>query len=120
MKKILLFITVCMCTSILSAQFVYKIKADSVLITNDSCTAELNLENRTKDTLGFLFNKGRGRTEFRRGIIKLTDSTSLIGADTIKLTNGSSASNGLTKTGNLIQLGGPLTKSTLISNLDSS
>jgi len=66
MKKILLFTIACICTSWLSAQYVYKIKADSVLITNDSCTAELNLENRTKDTLGFLYNKGKGRTEFRR------------------------------------------------------
>jgi len=41
------------------SQYIHKIKADSVLITNDSCNAELNLENSTKDTLGFLFNKGR-------------------------------------------------------------
>jgi hypothetical protein len=65
MKKILLLTIACICTSWLSAQFIYKIKADSVLITNDSCTAELNLENSTKHVLGFLYNKGNGRTEFR-------------------------------------------------------
>jgi hypothetical protein len=56
-----------MCTSFLSAQYIYKIKADSVLITNDSCNAELIIENSTKHVLGFLYNKGNGRTEFRSG-----------------------------------------------------
>ncbi len=92
MKKILLLTTACICTSWLSAQFIYKIKADSVLITNDSCTAELNLENSTRHVLGFLYNKGNGRTEFRRGAIKLNDSTYLIGADTVK-TGGSTSAN---------------------------
>jgi len=75
-------------TIIVHAQFVYKIKADSVLITNDSCRAELNLENKTKDTIGFLYNKGNGRTEFRRGAIKINDTTYLVGGDTI-ITGGS-------------------------------
>ncbi len=91
MKKILLLTTACICTSWLSAQFIYKIKADSVLITNDSCTAELNLENSTRHVLGFLYNKGNGRTEFRRGAIKLNDSTYLIGADTIRTAGSASA-----------------------------
>lgn len=68
------------------AQFVYKIKADSVLITNDSCTAELNLENSTKNVLGFLYNKGKGRTEFRKGLIKFGDSLFTLGTDTVNLT----------------------------------
>ena len=92
MKKILLFTIACFCGSFLSAQFVYKIKADSVKITNDSCSAELILENSTKHVLGFLYNKGNGRTEFRRGVIKLNDSVYLIGADTIK-TCGASIGN---------------------------
>ncbi|NML38415.1 hypothetical protein HHL17_14500 [Chitinophaga sp. G-6-1-13] len=50
----------------LHAQQVYQIRADSVRIYNVCDTAELILENRTQDTLGFLFNKGKGRTEFRR------------------------------------------------------
>jgi hypothetical protein len=93
MKKVLLFTIACICTSWLSAQFVYKIKADSVLITNDSCNAELNLENSTKDTLGFLYNKGKGRTEFRRMVKKIDSVTYVIGGtDTIK-TGGSSIAN---------------------------
>ncbi len=47
------------------SQFTYRIKADSVKITNDSCTAELIIENSTKNVTGFLYNKGNGRTEFR-------------------------------------------------------
>src|SRR5687767_8621408 len=83
MKKIFIVTAFCMGTVIVHAQFVYKIKADSVLITNDSCRAELNLENKTKDTLGFLYNKGNGRTEFRRGAIKISDTSFLVGSDTI-------------------------------------
>ena len=86
MKKVLLFTTACICSSILSAQYIYKIKADSVLITNDSCTAELIIENKTKDTIGFLFNKGKGRTEFRRMVTKIDSVTYIIGGlDTIRV-----------------------------------
>jgi len=89
--------------SILSySQFIYKIKGDSVLITNDSCTAELNLENVTKNVKGFLYNKGNGRTEFRKGLIKVNDSVYLIGADTLRLNGGSggSSSSAWSLTGN--------------------
>jgi hypothetical protein len=48
------------------AQNIYQIGADSVRIYNTCDTAELILENRTQDLLGFLYNKGKGRTEFRR------------------------------------------------------
>jgi hypothetical protein len=68
-----------------SAQYVYKIKADSVKITNDSCTAELILENSTKAVKGFLYNKGNGRTEFRRALLKISDTCYVIGADTLTL-----------------------------------
>jgi hypothetical protein len=87
MKKLIVFFSFIVIASSLNAQFVYKIKADSVLITKDTCPAELILENRTKDTLGFLYNKGNGRTEFRRGVIKLTDSTYLFGNDIINFKN---------------------------------
>lgn len=72
------------------AQFVHVIKADSVLITNDSCTAELNLENSTKNVKGFLYNKGNGRTEFRK-VMKLNDTTFIMGGDTL-IIGGSGAS----------------------------
>ncbi len=106
-----------------SAQFVHKIKADSVLITNDSCNAELNLENSTKHINGFLYNKGNGRTEFKKGLVKINDSLYIIGGDTlntrsnisfgssgqIPYTNGSannfSYSSGLTCNGNTLTIG---------------
>jgi hypothetical protein len=91
MRKIFLLITVSciVLTHESNAQFTYKIKADSVLITNDSCTAELILENSTKSVKGFLYNKGNGRTEFRAGLTRLNDTTYLVGADTLKLAAGS-------------------------------
>ncbi len=121
MKKILLFTVACISTTWLSAQFIYKIKADSVLITNDSCIAELNLENRTRDTLGFLYNKGNGRTEFRRGLKKVNDSTYVIGNDTLRVVSSLGkliVENGLTKTGDTVRLGGDLTASTSINMKD--
>lgn len=87
MKK-LLTITVILFSSTTYSQFVYKIKADSVKITNDSCDAELIIENSTKDTLGFLYNKGNGRTEFRKVLIKLNDTTYIVGEDTLLLSGG--------------------------------
>lgn len=68
-----------------SAQYVYTIKADSVKITNSCDTAELIIENHTQTVPGFLYNKGRGRTEFRRGLLKLTDSVYVVGGDTLRM-----------------------------------
>jgi len=76
----------------MQAQFVYKIKADSVLITNDSCTAELNLENSTKNVKGFLYNKGNGRTEFRKAV-RLNDSMLVIGGDTFLIRGANGGAN---------------------------
>jgi hypothetical protein len=81
-KVILLAVSIPVCL-LVQAQFVYKIKADSVKITNDSCTAELILENSTKHVDGFLYNKGNGRTEFRKAVIKVNDSLYLIGGDSL-------------------------------------
>jgi hypothetical protein len=69
-----------------------------VKITNSCDTAELIIENHTQNVCGFLFNKGRGRTEFRRAAVKIDDYTYVVGCDTIKaippgiawLTNGNS------------------------------
>lgn len=108
MKKILLLTIAVISANVVFSQFIYKIKADSVLITNDSCVAELNLENSTKNIKGFLYNRGNGRTEFRKGVIKLNDSTYLIGADTLHTGGGSagfSAMDGLIKSGSNLYLG---------------
>ncbi len=60
------------------------IQADSVLLTNCDST-ELILENHTQNIPGFLYNTGRGRTIFRRPLVKLNDTLNLIGPDTLKL-----------------------------------
>jgi hypothetical protein len=88
MNKFFISTVVCLAGISASAQFVYKIKGDSVLMTNDSCNTELILENSTKNVCGFLFNKGNGRTEFRSALIKLNDSTYRIGCDTLHLHSG--------------------------------
>lgn len=67
MKNFITLIMLCFACYAAQGQdkFTYKIKADSVKITNDSCSAELILENSTKNINGFLYNRGNGRTEFR-------------------------------------------------------
>jgi hypothetical protein len=82
MKKLLILAVVLLFANMASAQYIYTIKADSVKITNNCDTAELILENHTQNVLGFLYNKGKGRTEFRK-INKLNDSTMIFGDDTI-------------------------------------
>ena len=61
MKKFILFFAINFIAVVGFSQFVYNIKADSVLITNDSCYAELKLENSTKSVKGFIFKKGNGK-----------------------------------------------------------
>jgi hypothetical protein len=85
MKQLLsLLILLCLEKS-LHAQYVYTIKADSVKITNTCDTAELIIENHTQNVPGFLFNKGRGRTEFRKALLKINDSTYIVGGDTLRM-----------------------------------
>ncbi|AEV99278.1 hypothetical protein A4D02_32270 [Niastella koreensis] len=85
MKKILFFLVLVCLDKALQAQYVYTIKADSVKITNSCDTAELIIENHTQTVPGFLFNKGRGRTEFRRGLLRFNDSVFVIGGDTLRM-----------------------------------
>jgi hypothetical protein len=70
MKKLLSLLILLCLEKTLHAQYIYTIKAGSVKITNSCDTAELIIENHTQDVCGFLFNKCKGRTEFRRGLIK--------------------------------------------------
>jgi hypothetical protein len=87
MKRIL-FILILLCLEkSLHAQYVYTIKADSVKITNTCDTAELIIENHTQSVPGFLFNKGRGRTEFRKVLQQINDSLYMIGGDSLKFPN---------------------------------
>lgn len=85
MKSIAFIFLLLFSTLTSSAQYIYNIKADSVLITNDSCNAELILQNGTKGIKGFLYNKGNGRTEFRQAVITLGNGEYLIGGDTLRV-----------------------------------
>ncbi|WP_243751764.1 hypothetical protein [Niastella caeni] len=107
MNRLLLLLFFFCVGKTLSAQHVYTIKADSVKITNNCDTAELIIENHTQNVPGFLFNKGKGRTEFRKGLVKLNDSLYRIGADTLKIPKPPviTASNGVSMVGNSVQLG---------------
>jgi hypothetical protein len=86
--KILIGICLLMIGQIAFGQHIYKIKTDSLLVTNDSCNAELNLENSTRNVNGFLYNKGNGRTEFRKALVQLPDGRYLIGGDTLNVKSG--------------------------------
>ncbi|WP_210420767.1 tail fiber domain-containing protein [Chitinophaga sp. XS-30] len=66
MKKLFKLLFALLLGSPVYAQHVYQIRADSVRIYNVCDTAELIIENRTRGVNGFLYNKGNGRTEFRR------------------------------------------------------
>src|ERR1044072_1107266 len=85
MKRMIFLLALLCLKQTLHAQYIYTIKADSVKITNSCDTAELIIENHTQAVCGFLFNKGKGRTEFRRALLRLNHSTTLIGCDTLKL-----------------------------------
>ncbi|OQP57958.1 hypothetical protein A3860_39580 [Niastella vici] len=106
MKKIIMLMAFICLGRILYAQqpYVYTIKADSVKITNTCDTAELIIENHTQNVPGFLYNKGKGRTEFRRAT-RLNDSTIVIGGDTLLFRGNPTANNGLSMGGRNVQLG---------------
>lgn len=81
MRKILLSFA-CLwlaCSSI--AQTKVQVKSDTVKIAN----GELAINNSTKAVQGFLYNTGNGITSFKRGAVKLNDTTYLIGADTLHI-----------------------------------
>ncbi|MCF6405526.1 pyocin knob domain-containing S74 family peptidase [Chitinophaga filiformis] len=89
MKRLLLFLSISFVTSQVMAQkHVYQIRADSVRIYSGCDTAELIIENKTKDTLGFLYNKGNGRTEFRKLQLQTVgiNGIAITGQDTLQLT----------------------------------
>ncbi|MBC9913365.1 tail fiber domain-containing protein [Chitinophaga varians] len=88
MKKLcLLLLLTAGWTTTLRAQQTYQIRADSVRIYSACDTAELIIENHTQRVPGFLFNKGNGRTEFRKLQLKTLGANllSIIGQDTVDL-----------------------------------
>lgn len=88
MKIITLAAAFILAVGTLYAQTVETITADSVKITNTNGTAELILENSTQNVSGYLFNKGNGRTIFKKGLEKINDSTYIAGLDTLRIPGG--------------------------------
>ena len=84
MKHVLVLLVLTILANMLFAQYTYTIKADSVKITNCD-SSELIIENHTQGISGFLFNTGRGRTIFKKGVVKVNGGLYLIGADTLNL-----------------------------------
>jgi hypothetical protein len=95
MKKILVFLLATLGSYFSYSQYVYTASADSVKFTNDSHNTELIVENNTRDICGFLFNKGNGRTEFRKILIPVGTNKFLIGCDTLDLSGIGSISGSL-------------------------
>lgn len=88
MKKfIVIFALLCSGLSSFS-QTNLQVKGDTVKVSK----AELIIENKTRDTLGFLANRGNGRTEFRKLELKnLGDSAiAIVGQDTLNYSAGGS------------------------------
>jgi hypothetical protein len=88
LRRLLTVLSMLVATSqVLAQQHVYQIRADSVRIYSACDTAELIIENKTRDTLGFLFNKGNGRTEFRKLQLQTIggNAIAITGQDTLQL-----------------------------------
>ncbi|MGN6293139.1 MAG: hypothetical protein ACTHMV_10390 [Chitinophagaceae bacterium] len=82
-RYLLLLAILQLASTVSNGQYIYRIKADTVVISNDSCNAELVIKNSTKDVNGFLYNLGNGRTEFRPAAINspyqsLTDQATIV------------------------------------------
>lgn len=96
----------------------YYIRGDSIFIEKAGGNGELILLNGTRDsTGGVLYNRGGGRTGFRKSKV-LNDSTITIGGDTIIIPGARAqyVNNGLSKNSDsLIQLGGTLIQPTNIA-----
>ncbi|HEU4553596.1 MAG TPA: hypothetical protein VFS25_12200 [Chitinophaga sp.] len=81
-----------MCKSLLTSLFLFftfaAFSQSSLQVKKDTVTvksAELTIENETRDTLGFLYNTGSGHTQFKRlELVNLGDTAlAIVGQDTI-------------------------------------
>jgi hypothetical protein len=91
MKKIItILITILTAYSAAAQRPTFIGPADTIKMYSSSTNAAtLQVLNKTKDTTGgVLFNIGNGVTIFKRLLVKLTDSTYLIGNDTLKIKPG--------------------------------
>lgn len=91
MLRVIFFSMISLVVFSASAQVQTQVIGDSVFIHGNTGKGELILQNNTDSVKGFLFNKGNGRTEFRKGLIRIDDYTFLVGADTLYLNNGLAA-----------------------------
>lgn len=86
MKYTILLILLFLVHNSLSAQYIRILKGDSIKFTNlNNDSTELIIENHSQGVPGFLYNKGRGRTEFRRAFVFINDSVYLVGQDTLTI-----------------------------------
>jgi hypothetical protein len=83
MRLIAFFVTFVLMAGLTNAQSIYTVTADSVKLTGSN-SSELIIENHTKSVPGFLYNTGNGRTIFKKGLVKISDSIYIIGGDTLK------------------------------------
>lgn len=93
--------------SLAMGQVQTQVIGDSVRIRSNTGTGELILENSTKNVNGFLYNKGNGRTEFRKTldytVQGLYDSTVIVW----NVANGINASVTLGGTGRTLSITNP-------------
>jgi hypothetical protein len=83
MRIVFLFLLSLALTAV-QGQSVVQLKGDTIKVFKTGGTAELVIQNRTKDSLGVLVNMGNGRTQFMRA--KLLDpSTIVVGNDTLHI-----------------------------------
>jgi hypothetical protein len=85
MKRFIFLLTFLFVSIIGYTQSRYYLRADSIYIEKGGGNGELILLNSTRDsTGGILYNKGKGRTGFKKSRV-LNDSTFTIGGDTITI-----------------------------------
>jgi len=86
MKRIVFFLPLLCIGFCLHAQKAgtYTINADTVLMTSCDST-ELTLRNHTDTVKGFLYNTGGGHTIFKHPLTKLSDTSYLVGSDSLKM-----------------------------------
>lgn len=96
-KLLLLLVALCPVCAAIAQQF--SLKAGKVYFTNDGSPAELVIENSTKNIKGVLVNTGEGHTTFMP-VLKLNDSTIVIGTDTLVFRGGGGSLQQVTDAGN--------------------
>lgn len=86
MKKLFVFCCV-LFTALTSLGQVkpYTLSADTILLTSfGTHGSTLMINSATKDTIGYLFNIGKGVTIFKRAMVTLNDTMHIIGGDTLR------------------------------------